>query len=236
MNRGILIAVEGIDGAGKTTQVDLLASFLIESGETVIKSKEPTGGTWGQIIRQSAAEGRLSLEDELTAFIEDRKEHVKALIEPSLEEGKTVILDRYFYSTIAYQGARGGDAESIKREMNLIAPEPDVVLILDVPAELGVMRIGQRDGVANHFEDLDNLRAVRKVFLGMTGQNISIIDGSPSVQIVQQSILDSLLKGALYQRHCAKHWGCDDPFNCIYRQTDSCRWALMVKRSKAVSV
>jgi dTMP kinase len=207
-----------------------LASFLIESGESVIQSKEPTGGTWGQIIRQSAAIGRLSLEDELIAFIEDRKEHVEALIGPALAEGKTVILDRYFYSTIAYQGARGGDAESIKKEMRVIAPEPDVVLILDVPAELGVMRIGQRDGVANHFEDIDNLRAVRKIFLGMTGPNISIIDGSPSVQHVQQAILSNLLDGAFYKRHCAKHWGCDDPYNCAYRKTDSCRWALMKKQ------
>jgi dTMP kinase len=110
---GILLAVDGIDGAGKTTQVKLLADALRAAGENVLASKEPTDGQWGRRLRQSAQNGRLSLEDELHAFIEDRKEHVATTILPALAAGSVVLLDRYFYSTIAYQGARGADVATL---------------------------------------------------------------------------------------------------------------------------
>jgi dTMP kinase len=124
---GILIAFEGIDGAGKTTQVELLERFLLESGEKVRRSKEPTDGPWGQKIRESAANGRMPWADELHAFTEDRKQHVRELILPALQNGKTVILDRYFYSTIAYQGTRGGDVDKLTAQLVDTTPEPDVV-------------------------------------------------------------------------------------------------------------
>ena len=76
--------MEGIDGAGKTTQVALLAASLRELGKDVVTSKEPTNGPWGRKIRQSAISGRMNLEDELKAFVEDRKEHLRDLIEPRL--------------------------------------------------------------------------------------------------------------------------------------------------------
>ncbi len=104
---GILIVFDGIDGGGKTTQAKLLADILTAAGETVVLSKEPTDGPWGKQLRASATTGRMSLADELHAFTEDRKQHVTNLIAPALARGEIVILDRYFYSTIAYQGARG---------------------------------------------------------------------------------------------------------------------------------
>lgn len=232
MPRGILIAVEGIDGSGKTTQVDLLSAFLIGFGEPTLRSKEPTNGPWGQKIRQSAANGRMSLEDELHAFIEDRKEHVRDVINPALEDGKTVVLDRYFYSTIAYQGSRGGDPAKIAAMMRTIAPEPDAVILLDVPAETGLLRVRNRDDVENHFEGIEDLRKVRDAFRQLvTADNVTLIDGTPSVHVVEQKIVSSLMEGIFLKRHCAKHWGCDDPFNCAYRKTDTCRWALMKKRA-----
>src|SRR2546430_9038964 len=123
---GILIAIEGIDGAGKTTQVAHLADFLKRAGDSPICSKEPTNGPWGRKIRESAANGRMNLADELRAFTEDRKQHVRDLILPSLAAGRTIILDRYLYSTVAYQGARGCDIDLLMSEMLSIAPEPDV--------------------------------------------------------------------------------------------------------------
>ena len=102
---GTLIAMEGIDGAGKTTQVDLLVEFLRSAGVRVVRSKEPTDGPWGKKIRHSAANGRMTLEQEIEAFVDDRKEHVQNVIAPALNDGQTVVLDRYFYSTIAYQGS-----------------------------------------------------------------------------------------------------------------------------------
>ncbi len=116
--RGILIAIEGIDGAGKTTQVKMLHRALKRAGISVIRSKEPTTGHWGSILRQSAFTGRLSPREELETFIKDRTEHVETLIGPHLSSGSVVILDRYFYSTIAYQGARGADVPVVREEMH----------------------------------------------------------------------------------------------------------------------
>jgi|SRR6185437_3436292 len=137
-DRGILLAVEGIDGAGKTTQVRLLHRALKRAGIPVVKSKEPTNGQWGSILRRSAVTGRLSPEDELQTFIKDRTEHVEKLIQPNLESAAVVILDRYFYSTIAYQGARGADVPSVSAEMHRLFPEPDAVYLLDVDPVVGI--------------------------------------------------------------------------------------------------
>ena len=195
---GIFIAVEGIDGAGKTTQVDLLSAFLESAGEPVIRSKEPTDGQWGRKIRASAANGRMPLSDELTAFIEDRKEHLRDTILPALAAGKTVVLDRYFYSTIAYQGSRGCAIKEIESMMLESAPEPDAVLLLDVPPEIGVLRIAQGRGeVPNAFEGRGNLQGVRAVFieLAKSHPNITMIDGSSTICHVRATILRTLLDG-----------------------------------------
>src|SRR5262245_42547095 len=94
---GILIVVEGIDGAGKSTQVRRIAEALRAVGETVVQSREPTDGPWGRKIRESAVSGRMSLADELHAFVEDRREHVAGVIRPALDRGEIVVLDRYYY-------------------------------------------------------------------------------------------------------------------------------------------
>lgn len=232
---GILIAVEGIDGSGKTTQVGLLAEFLAHCGEAVVRSKEPTDGPWGQKIRQSASTGRMNLGQELDAFIEDRKEHVANLIKPSLEAGMIVILDRYYYSTLAYQGARGADVESIGMHMAEIAPEPDVVLLLDVPTEIGIARISEgRKETPNAFESSENLKAVRKVFLQIETEhdNVVKIDGAQSKEAVAKEVLKTLLDGVLHKHRCAKEWGCDG-MNCSWRTLGLCRWASI--RAKASS-
>lgn len=199
---GILIAVEGIDGAGKTTQVDLLVRFLEEAGETPVRSKEPTDGTWGRKIRQSAASGRMSLEEELAAFVEDRNEHLREKILPALNVGKIVVLDRYFYSTIAYQGSRGGDVAGIAARMLATAPEPDIVLLLDVPPEVGLARIRERGDTPNTFEKQSSLAAVREVFqtLAKEHSNIVLIDATASVADVAKAVAEAVMKGKLAAR------------------------------------
>lgn len=227
---GMLIAFEGIDGAGKTTQVGLLADFLRSVGETVLQSKEPTDGPSGRIIRESAATGRLPVERELALFVEDRKHHVREKIAPALARGDTVLLDRYFYSTVAYQGARGRNTSTLLAEMLTIAPKPDVVVLLDVPPETGLARIkiGRRE-TPNAFEKSSSLRPVRNIFLRIAKEesNVLCIDATPQIESVQSAILDALIQGPFKGKHCAKSWGCDDPFGCMYRATGDCRWARM---------
>lgn len=198
--QGVLVAFEGIDGAGKTTQVARLAEALRAAGEEVVTSKEPTNGPWGRKIRESAATGRLPLEEELEAFIQDRIEHVAHTILPALQEGKIVLLDRYFYSTIAYQGARGADPEELDRKMRAIAPTPDVVYVLDLEPRTALARIQTRDGAPNEFEKVESLEQVRSVFKRLEEKHREIfeIDGSDDAETVHRQILRHLCETVLH--------------------------------------
>ena len=223
--RGILLAIEGIDGAGKTTQVNHLAALLRSVGEDVVQSKEPTDGKWGTQIRQSAAIERLPLERELELFVKDRQEHVAKLILPSLEQGKIVILDRYFYSTIAYQGSRGASTEEVENAMSF-APVPDMVFFLDAPPEVTLYRISNgRNEQPNAFEQQESLAQCADVFrnLAQTHEEIYRIDATKSEDAVQQEICDLLCKHALQHKRCAKSTGCDVDY-CSFRLAGDCPW------------
>lgn len=170
MNQGRLIVVEGTDGAGKTTQAKRLVHYLKSTGYRSRYLREPTDGPHGREIRRLAREGRRQVtpEEELELFIQDRLENCKKNIRPSLEAGEVVILDRYYFSTIAYQGALGLDIDIIRKRNEDIAVIPDLVFILEVPVEKGLSRIThQRGDVHDDFEQADFLRHVREIFLSM---------------------------------------------------------------------
>ena len=189
----MLIVIEGIDGAGKTTQVQMLKQALERAGDQPVVSKEPTDGPWGRRIRASATEGRLSLAEELDAFLHDRTEHVETLIQPALDAGRTVILDRYFYSTIAYQGARGADPGELQKLMESRFPIPDAVFILDVPPELGLHRVARlRGDQPNQFENLENLSRARAIFNRIDGSTVHRIDASALPNAIHAQILEKL--------------------------------------------
>lgn len=225
MTSGIFIAFEGIDGAGKTTQVNLLRDALREAGESPVVSKEPTDGHWGQLLRRSASQGRLPLEEELQAFINDRTEHVSTLIRPSLEAGRIVILDRYFYSTIAYQGSRGGDVESIKNMMESRFPLPDLVILVDTEPAVSLRRISQSRGeTPNAFEQIEPLSRARSVFNSIESPNIVKVDGHQPPEAIHRAIIQSFTEGVLRASRCAKSYGCENEFECGFRLTNNCDW------------
>ncbi len=192
---GVLVAVEGIDGAGKTTQIRRLEAWLGDRGIAFVSSKEPTDGPWGAKIRHSAVAGRMSPEDELAAFVEDRREHVANLVEPALAAGKVVLIDRYFLSTVAYQGARGLAPERLLRE-NAFAPTPDILVILDIEPSLGLRRVQQRGDRADLFEREDELQKAREIFLALNMPNQHILDGSKDPSEITAAIV-ALLSEAL---------------------------------------
>lgn len=193
---GLLIVIEGIDGAGKTTLANSLATRLrAECGVEVVASKEPTHGPWGTQLRATAQTGRLSPEEELRLLVLDRQQHVAELIAPALAGGKIVILDRYLYSNIAYQGAEGlPPGEAVRA--NAFAPAADLVLYLDVPVAVGLGRIRARGDVANRFETADNLERVRRLFdahlppppVGVT------IDGTQSADTVLADAMKAFVR------------------------------------------
>lgn len=162
-----LIVFEGIDGTGKSTQVQLLADWLREKGREVVTSREPTDQPWGRKLRESAATGRLSPEDELDYFLKDRRQHVDEVIRPALDAGKVVILDRYYFSTMAYQGSRGMDPAAIRALNEAFAPVPDLLLILDLEVDAALKRIGSRGDTANEFERREALQQCRDIFLSL---------------------------------------------------------------------
>ncbi|MFN7924945.1 MAG: dTMP kinase [Bryobacteraceae bacterium] len=205
---GVFVVFEGIDGTGKSTQVRMLREALERAGETPVVSREPTDGPWGRKIRESATTGRMSLEEELAAFLEDRTEHVNGLILPALHEGRVVILDRYYYSSIAYQGARGGNEREIERIMTQRFPRPDVVLLLDIDPAEAVHRIAnQRGEIPNEFERLEGLERSRRIFLGLGDDRIVRIRAGLAPQVVHREVVAALVAGPLrWRRPDAAVW------------------------------
>ncbi|MFK7912209.1 MAG: dTMP kinase [Akkermansiaceae bacterium] len=187
--QGKLIVIEGIDGTGKSTQSHLLAEYLREQGHEVIESHEPTNGPWGRKLRESATTGRLSIEDELEYFLKDRKQHVEELINPTVERGGIVILDRYYFSSMAYQGYRGIDPAEIRAKNEAFAPLPDHLIILDLPVETALDRIGARDGATNEFEKKEALQFCRDLFLSLASEPFAcVIDASQSIERVNKAV------------------------------------------------
>jgi dTMP kinase len=185
MERGRLIVVEGVDGAGKSSLVRRLVERLQrECGVEVVLSREPTDGVYGAKVRASAATGRLPLEEELELFEADRRQHVQELIVPALDRGAWVVLDRYYFSTAAYQGARGANPQEILRRNEAFATQPDLVLLLDCAPEVSLERVRARGDVANEFERLDALERVRDIFLSIQRPFIRRIDASVSPEAV----------------------------------------------------
>ncbi len=189
--QGFLIVFEGIDGTGKSTQADLLAEHVRSLGLTVVQSREPTHGRFGAELRQSATEGRRSPEEELDLFIRDRREHVAQVLQPALDRGKVVIVDRYYLSTAAYQGARGLDPEVILQQNEEFAPIPDVAVLIHLDVQDGRQRIrGRGDGDGDLFEIEDELRRVAEVFAGLDRPYIVRFDGSRTIADLSKDICE----------------------------------------------
>jgi len=191
-----LIAIEGIDGAGKTTQARLLCEALAREGYETLYLKEPTDGPFGRKIRALAREGRdeITPREEFRLFLEDRKQDVEENIRPALEAGKVVVLDRYFYSSIAYQGALGLDPEFINRENRKIAICPELMIYLAIPAEMTQERIEQNRGDSiNLFEKLHYLKKVKANFDAMPYPEVWRVDGSASVGEISRRIRERVL-------------------------------------------
>jgi dTMP kinase len=191
--RGALIVLEGIDGSGKTTLALAMAERIEALGRQVVVTKEPTDGPIGKQIRALAQAGRdrVSAEEEFELFHKDRTEHVRDLVRPALESGKIVIQDRSYFSSYAYQGERGVDRQHILEKSESIAPRPNLLLVVDVPAEIGLERIRRsRPAVGtDDFETLDSLRRVRQVFLHLPGA--IVVDGTEGKEDVLERAMSA---------------------------------------------
>jgi len=185
-----LIVFEGIDGSGKTTISRRLCAELKELFP-VVWLREPGDSLWGQKIRRLAQTGgEVSPQEQLHLFIEDRKENVNLRILPALAAGRTVILDRYFYSTACYQGARGLDMQAILEENRRFAPEADLVILVDLDVDTALARIrAGRKATAPLFETRKFLQKVRANYLSLQGDHIHVVDGGKDEAGVYKEVL-----------------------------------------------
>lgn len=189
LKKGVLIVFEGIDGAGKSTQAEILLKKLDDLGYSVAYYREPSESKWGIEIKKKARfADSLTPQEELELFQKDREENVKHNLKPSLERKEVVILDRYYFSTIAYQGAKGIDPESIRERNEAFAIRPDLVFILDVAAGQGLERIQDRGKRDLLFEREEYLAKVRQLFMSFQGDNIRHIDASRSIEHMAKQI------------------------------------------------
>lgn len=174
----MLINLEGIDGCGKSTQSQFLIEEFKKNNENTILLKEPTNGKYGKKLWQMlSGKIKANTEEILELFVMDRKEHVEEKINPALNDGKIVLMDRYYYSTMAYQAAAGIDVNRIRKD-NEFAPKPDIVLIFDLPADLAMKRV-RGHSVADVFEKEEHLEKVRKAYLNLNDDPlVRIIDAT----------------------------------------------------------
>jgi dTMP kinase len=186
VNGGRLVAFEGIDGCGKSTQLRRFAENARKAGRDVVVTGEPTTGPTGRRIREMARSGTaLAPTEELRWFVEDRRVHVREVIEPALAAGRWVVTDRYFLSTVAYQGARGLDFEQILADSESEFPVPDLVVLLEIDTSVALERIRSRGGVIEEVFE-------RKEFLGAVAEVFGAIDRPYLERIAADSAPDAL--------------------------------------------
>lgn len=191
---GKLIVFEGIDGTGKSTQIRLLKAWLEQRGIQTVSDFEPTRGHWGMKVRQAAANGeRLSLEEEIECLLQDRREHVRHFIEPHLAEGRWVLLDRYYPSMMAYQGASGCSVEDIREMNETFAPVPDLAFWLDIPLETALARMDQRGILRDAFEEEEFLQTCRHIYSGMDMPWFYRIAATGAPEQTHEAILNRLI-------------------------------------------
>jgi dTMP kinase len=191
VKRGSLIVFEGLDGSGKSTQLTLLAEALRAEGREVVETAEPYDCEAGRKIRAMARSATgVSPEQELAWFLEQRRAHVRDRVGPALAAGRVVLSDRYFLSTVAYQGARGLDSERLLAESEAEFPIPDLVLLLEIEPARGLRRVAGRAGPREPaFEEQAFLERVAAIFRSVQRDYIVHIAAEDEIAAVHGRVL-----------------------------------------------
>jgi dTMP kinase len=197
MKKGVFISMEGVDGSGKTTQLQLTARYLLDCGYEVVTTREPGGTKLAERIRNVVldADAAVNPRTEVLLYLAARAEHVEKVIRPALEAGKIVLCDRFADSTMVYQGfVRGIETDKVKALCEFAADglQPELTLLLDAAPEALLQRRADR-GVKDRFEQegLDFQKKVRAGFLLLANsdpQRVKKVNALQNTDAVQADI------------------------------------------------
>lgn len=197
-SRGRFITMEGVEGVGKTTNMEFIAEYLQASGKPLIVTREPGGTHLGEEIRALLLGHRdegMDSSTELLLMFAARAEHLQQVIIPAIEKGDWVLCDRFTDATYAYQGGgRGIDLQRIEVIENWVQGDlrPDLIILLDLPVDIGLQRAGDRSEPDRfETEHRDFFEKVRNVYMNMADahpQRYRVIDASKSLEEVQRQI------------------------------------------------
>jgi len=204
----VLITFEGIEGCGKTTQIELLYSHLEKKGYRVIKTREPGGTPFGESLRDVFLHASTKVDPlaELLVFMAMRAQHVEELILPALKEGSVVLCDRFTDASYAYQGhGRGIDLNTIETLNKLVVKgvKPDLTVFLDCPVEKGLTRKAQ-SAPMDRFEKekLSFHRRIKKAYEKLVKEDpkrFFVVDGTLDINTIQKTIRKKV--GGLLKHH-----------------------------------
>ena len=203
MTMGRLITLEGGEGAGKSSAVELVCNWLRTQGRTVVATREPGGTAVAERVRAILLDpetGDLAPMSELLLMFAARSENLAKVIRPALEAGHDVVCDRFTDASLAYQGGgRELGAAPIRALANIVHPDltPSLTLLLDVPVNIGMQRVALRGEASNRFEQTrqDFLERVRMAYLEEARSNpgrFTIIDATAPMEAVHQAIQQAL--------------------------------------------
>ena len=204
--KGYFISFEGIDGSGKSTQIQKLARFLETLGFDVLITREPGGSVGGEEIRNLLLQGnvdRWSAETEILLFTAARRDHLERIILPAMEDNKIVICDRFTDSTRMYQGMRGPNLRNLVDMLNekIINCDPDLTIVIDIDPQISLKRAKSRETVEERFEDfgVEMQLNMRHGFIELAKEfsnRIEVVNGQQSVDDLAKDIC-SIVKAKL---------------------------------------
>jgi dTMP kinase len=198
VKKGLFISFEGIDGVGKSTQLDLLVRYFEEIGRTVCRTLEPGGTDLGREIRELLLhrKGEVAPRAEALLFAADRAHHVATLVRPALERGEVVVTDRYLDSSVAYQGSGRDLGFEQVRDLSLFAVDgllPHLTVLLDLDAEKAAARRSNTGAEPDRLEraKTEFFETARQSYLTMAAAEPSrwlVLDAEQSVEAMQAKI------------------------------------------------
>lgn len=196
MKKGLFITLEGADGCGKTTQLNLLKEYLTSRGYEIVVTREPGGKGLGEKLREILLnyDGEVSDRCEAFLYLADRAQNIDTIIKPAINSGKIVLCDRHTDSSVAYQGyGREQNIENINmlNELAVNGVHPDLTIVFDIDTETSMARVGaEKDRLES--AGIEFHKRVRNGYLEIAKKNpqrIKVVDASQTIEDVQRDVI-----------------------------------------------